>query len=433
MQSVFVAAKELLDYAIAERRHFHRYPELSGFEFDTMRHIATALEELGIPFVNIPDGGILGHIDGVRSSRSVLLRADCDALPIEEMPRNNRKERTCISIRAGVSHMCGHDAHMAMLLAAAKLLLARRETLCGRVYLLFERGEEGTNNIYWVMRHLLENQIHIDGALALHVDGSLPTGVLSVREGAASAGAGGYVVTLTGRGGHGSRPDEANNPIDCFVAIYNRLKELRMREISPFTPFTDDIGVVQSGTKGNVIPETLRFSGTFRFFDMAAGQHYYDRLCAIVQNAAAEYGCTAQFDMRIGPSCPLMNDAACCRALSAALEKALPAGTLQAGSMNMGSESFATYAAYYPAVYAWLGTGNAEKGTDAPAHHPAFDIDEDALAVGVAAHVAFAEEFLSGGYVADFTPCAEDIDSFTRKTNMCFPPRRDGEERGAMN
>lgn len=428
MESIYTSAKQMLDYAVSQRRHFHENPELSGLEFDTMSHIAAELKAMGIAFEYIPDGGLLGHIDGEKPGGSVLLRADCDALPIAEAACNHKREKACVSKREGVSHMCGHDSHMAMLLAAAKILLTRRANLAGRVYLLFERGEEGTNNIYWVMRHLFENKVRIDGALALHVDGGIPSGLVAFREGPVSAGAGGYLITLTGRGGHGSRPDESNNPIDCFVAIYNQLKVVRIRHIQPFTPFTDGVGVVQSGSKGNIIPEDLRFSGTFRFFDMEAGQTYYDKLRSIVEHTAAEYGCTVNYNMLIGPSYPVVNDGECCRALDAALKKALPAGLAVEADMQMGSESFATFGAYYPSVYARVGTANVEKGTDTEAHHPAFDIDEEAMVSGITAHVAFAEEFLSGDYHPQFTPCADSIDDLTKKTNMVFPPRRDGME-----
>ena len=426
METVYEAAKAALSYAVAQRRYFHENPELSGFEFDTMSHIASELKAMEIPFDYIPDGGLLGYIDGEGEGGSVLLRADCDALPIPEAKENNKRPKCCVSKRDGVAHMCGHDAHMAMLLAAAKILMSRRDRLAGRVYLLFERGEEGTNNIYWVMRHLFENKVRIDGALGLHVDGAVPTGQIVFRDGPVCAGAGGYLITLTGRGGHGSRPDESNNPIDCFVAIYNQLKTVRIRYIQPFTPFTDGVGVVQSGTKGNVIPEDLRFSGTFRFFDMEAGQTYYDKLRSIVDHTAAEYGCTAAYNMLIGPSLPVVNDAECCRALGEALKKTLPAELIAGADVQMGSESFATFAAYYPSVYARVGTGDPELGTDVEAHHPAFDIDESAMASGIAAYAAFAEEFLSGGYKPAFTPSSDSIDELTRKTNMVFPPRRDG-------
>ena len=426
MDTIYEQARKLLPYAVEQRRYFHENPELSGLEFDTMSHIAGELKAMGIPFVYIPDGGLLGHIDGGQPGGSVLLRADCDALPITEDTCNNKGPKPCVSKRAGLGHMCGHDAHMAMLLAAAKLLLERRSQLRGRVWLLFERGEEGTNNIYWVMRYLFENKIAIDGALGLHVDGGIPSGQIAFRPGPVSAGAGGYLITLTGQGGHGSRPDESNNPIDCFVAIYNQLKVIRIRHIQPFTPFTDGVGVVQSGTKGNVIPNDLRFSGTFRFFDMEAGQTYYDKLCSIVEHTAAEYGCTVTYNMLIGPSYPVVNDSTCCTALGAALDKALPAGLTVEADMQMGSESFATFGAYYPAVYARVGTSNPGKGTDTEAHHPAFDIDEDAMVSGITAHAAFAQEFLSGGYKPEFTPCTDDIDTLTKKTHMVFPPRKDG-------
>ena len=202
----------LSDYTTSIRRHLHENPELSGLEFNTIKLICGELEKMGIEYVNVPDGGVLATIDGDRSGKTVLLRADCDALPIQELPDNAKKAKRVVSRCDGVAHMCGHDGHTAMLLSAAKVLNANRDRIKGRVYLMFERGEEGSGNLYYLMQYIQQNKLRIDATFAEHTDVLLNAGEISCQPGPMHAGAVGYQVTLTGKGGHGSRPDRSNNP-----------------------------------------------------------------------------------------------------------------------------------------------------------------------------------------------------------------------------
>lgn len=236
---------------LALRKYFHCAPELSAREQSTMAAIAAQLQKSGIPFTVIPDGGILAHLDWADANAPdaphVLLRADCDALPIQESETNGTFSRAYQSAVPGVSHMCGHDAHMAMLLGAAGVLKQLRQgdaTLRGRVYLLFERGEEGGCNYYYILKYIQSKKIRIDSCVGLHVAPDLPTGSIWLEEGPGHAGNVNFEIALTGTGGHGSRPDLANNPLDCFVAIANDLNTFRMKCIPPQDILTVNIGSV---------------------------------------------------------------------------------------------------------------------------------------------------------------------------------------------
>ncbi|MBR4875295.1 MAG: M20/M25/M40 family metallo-hydrolase [Clostridia bacterium] len=184
----------LAEYTTAIRRHLHENPELSGREFNTIKLICSELDQIGIDYVNIPDGGVLATIDGPVPGKTVLLRADCDALPIQELPENAKQPKVCVSKVPGVAHMCGHDGHTAMLLSAAKILKANQDQIKGRVYLLFERGEEGSGNIYWVFKYFEEHGIKIDASFAEHTDTGLTPGHVACQAGPAHAGAVGYQI-----------------------------------------------------------------------------------------------------------------------------------------------------------------------------------------------------------------------------------------------
>lgn len=385
----------LSEYTTAIRRHLHENPELSGREFNTVKLICAELDKIGVEYVNIPDGGVLATIDGPQAGKTVLLRADCDALPIQELPNNAKKPKLCVSKIPGVAHMCGHDGHTAMLLSAAKILKANADMIKGRVYLLFERGEEGTNNIYYVMKYIQENGLHIDAAFAEHTDTSLTPGHVACQAGPAHAGAFSYLITLTGKGGHGSRPDKSNNPIDCFVSIYECIKSIRMNYIEPTTIITNSMGMVQAGTAGNVIPQTLSFSGTCRFYDADAGNVFKQKLRRIVQTQADLFDCEVSFDRMTGPILPVINNDDLSAIGTEAIIAAMGKDAIQHKDLNMGSESFSVLSKYYPGVMMRIGIGNEEEGMTVGGHNPGFDLDETGLPYGTASYVAVALGYLN--------------------------------------
>lgn len=287
-------AKKNFDYMVRIRRHMHEYPENSGVEYETVKYIASELDALGIEYVVVPEGGIIGQIHGGKPGKTVLLRADMDALPIKESKTNLTKEKVCISKNDGVSHACGHDAHTAMLLAEAKILNENKEDLNGNIVLLFERGEEAGGNIRNLLPYAVETmKLKIDTCMATHVKWDVPTGTISAEPGAVFSGAYGFIIKLHGQAGHGSRPDLAHSVLDCFNNIYNHINMIRMKYVAPTDILTCSVGFVNCGTVRNIIPDELTFGGTIRTFNVdGAGTPFVKQLMDVVEKECELCQCT---------------------------------------------------------------------------------------------------------------------------------------------
>ena len=419
----------LAEYTTAIRRHLHENPELSGREFNTIKLICSELDQIGIDYVNIPDGGVLATIDGPVPGKTVLLRADCDALPIQELPENAKQPKVCVSKVPGVAHMCGHDGHTAMLLSAARILKANRDQIKGRVYLLFERGEEGSGNIYWVFKYFEEHGIKIDASFAEHTDTGLTPGHVACQAGPAHAGAVGYQIKITGKGGHGSRPDMSINPIDCFVSIYECIKSIRMNYIEPTVILTNSMGMVQAGAAGNVIPQELTFGGTCRFYDAAAGNMFKQKLVEICKAQAALFDCKVEFEKLSGPILPVINNAKLSAIGTAAIKEALGEEAIGHKPLNMGSESYSYLSTYFPGVMMRIGIGNPEKGMTVGGHNPGYDLDETGLPYGTACYVAAGLGFLNSDEIVENEGNddlrAKNIDEMYAFTSSVIPPHLD--------
>ena len=430
INDITTLSKEAAPYAVTMRRHFHLHPEPTSREFQTIAFLCKQLEEMEIPYVKIPDGGILATVwQGAPEDPCVLLRADCDALTMEESPERGSGKKECISENVGVAHMCGHDSHMAILLGAAKVLKQlQAQRPKGTVYLLFERGEEGGNCIYYVMKYIQQQQIKIDSCFALHVDPGLPTGTFCVREGASHAGNVNFEIMLTGKGGHGSRPDLSNHPLDCFISIVNQMKDIKNKYLAPDDVLTYNIGSVQCGHKRNIVPEVLEFKGTSRFYNPKAGSIFKERLDAIIQANAALYQCQVTYQVFSGPSLSVINNKEAAMLAKSVLAEAFGEDSLREKPMDLGSESFATLSVYYPSVMIRLGVGNEAKGMTAALHNPHFDLDEDAIPYGIASHVNYAVGYLTQKPSFTFEPFQGDADDVLRFTHRPVPQRYDQPE-----
>lgn len=378
----------------ADRRWLHEHPELSGCETETLGYIVKALEALHLGIHIVPGGGVIGVLG--EGEPCVLLRADCDALPIQESPTNLTFPRCCVSQNPGVMHACGHDAHMAMLLGAARALAAHREEIPGCVLFVFERGEEKGGKGY--LEHLLpyiEEKFAVGACYATHVRWDIPSGKIAVPEGAAMAGAFGFDVTLHGKGGHGSRPDLAVSPIDCFAAIHAQLLALRMRAAAPEQVLTYSLGLVQAGEQGNTIPETLRFAGTVRTFDTAgAGERFAKETRRIIDDTCEAQGCTAEYTHFSKPLYEVRNHPEAAARAKQAIARNVGMLSLTAASPWMASESMSAYLKLWPGVLTFTGIRNEKVGAGANHHTPQFDLDEAALLPGAAAACAFALDYL---------------------------------------
>jgi len=422
-------------HLIEMRRHLHRHPELSGYETQTVRFIADELDSAGIRFEIVDKGGVMAWIRGTgdtsvaasagtpvltqawirdsgdvqwdspsgreeeaSSCRSVLLRADMDALPVQENRQNLKREKEVISGIDGAAHVCGHDAHTAMLLSAAAMLNKNRALFRGTVYLCFERAEEngGPDQSYGyrpLMRWLEERKAVPDTCFALHVRPGLACGNLSAEPGPVYAGSFGFSIRLKGRGGHGSRPDEANNPLDCFTSFYQALQSILLRNFSPFERITFSIPQVHMGETMNVIPEELFFAGTARSFGKESLLKFRDVFYRHLRFCCDAFGCTYEEGL-CWLEDPLINrqeDAARARRVA---ERIGP-GVYREAPPTLGSETFAHYTAKFGGAIGFLGIDNAELGSGAPIHSPEFDLDEGALAVGARTLAGFALDALS--------------------------------------
>ena len=406
-------AAENEQYTIEKRRYLHERPELTGKEYNTLAFIRSELDRMGISYQEVKYGGIIGWIRGKKagdSGKTLLLRADMDALPVEEDENNLNRQREVVSKTPGVSHMCGHDGHTAMLLTSAKLLQEHRDELDGNVILMFERGEEGGENCYFLLKYLLEEQIRVDGCWSMHMAPAVDAGKIAVLDDGVMAGLCAFDVTIKGKGGHGSRPDLANNPVDCYSAIATALQSVPMREISPFQVLTYTICLLNASPKINVIPEQVRFGGTARFYEKAlVGEPFKRAFLRICDHIAAAYDCTLEYNQFLGPLNALKNHPQCTAMARKFLGQLLGPEQVVTSEPLMGSESMAEVHLYYPGVYCLLGTKNEALGCGADMHHPQFDLDESVLKIGVAATLAYTFGFLSEEEPLQFAPYDGDL------------------------
>jgi amidohydrolase len=376
------------------RRYLHEHPELSGFESGTLSLIRAQLSELRIPFVEVEKGGILATLRHGSRQKTVLLRADMDALPIQECAANTIRAKEVVSQVDGVSHACGHDAHTAMLLSAVRLLQQHIASIDGTVLLCFERAEEGggPDHSYGVeplLRYLEEASIQPDRCFALHVSPQLEAGKISVEPNGVMAGSFGFEIRIRGAGGHGSRPDLANNPLDAFVAFYQTLSGIRLREINPYRLLTFSIPVVRTGTVGNVIEEELYFEGTARALDRDSLERFRSAFLTQLDHTTAAFGCTYEVQLMYLEA-PLCNQPDVAATAQTVVRELFGPEHYEAAEPNLGSESFAHFTERYPGAMAFLGIRNAELGCEAPLHSPRFDLDESALPYGAGLLAGYA-------------------------------------------
>ena len=396
-------AKDNFDYMVQHRRHIHTHPELTGKEDQTVAYLLEQLKALEIPTIEVENGGILGFIKGRKPGKRIVLRADIDALPVQEPLHNLKGPRVCISENPGVMHACGHDSHTAMLLGAAKILSEHKEDINGEVMLVFERGEEGGGNLRYIMQYLEDHQITFDGAWALHVFQDMPAGMLGIRPGGVMAGVIALRYKIIGRGGHGSRPDLSINPIDCLLALLDEIYKAPMKVTNPFEPISFSITKIQSGHVHNVIPDVAEFAGSVRFFNIEkTSKPFLIYLAEATEAVGKLYNCTIEYTAKAGR--PTINDPTATQIARDAVTEVLGAEWITEGEPAMGSESFPAFAHYAPSFYGKLGITNPEVGSGAEIHNQFFDIDEKAMIHGAAATVAYAIAFLNYDKPIPFKP-----------------------------
>ncbi len=382
-------ALEDLDEIVGWRRELHRHPELAFEEERTRDFIAARLEEIGAELVaHLAGTGLLARIDGRGPGRSIALRADIDALPIEEATNVAHASQT-----PGVMHACGHDGHTAMLLGAARHL-ARTRDFDGSVYLIFQPAEE--NGFGGGARMVEEGLMELIGdapVFGLHNWPGLEVGRFAAMPGPMMASMDTFDVTITGRGGHAAMPDQTRDPVVAGTALVAALQTIVSRTVSASDALVISVTQIHAGDAYNLIPETLRLAGTVRTLSAAIRDHAEARIRAMVDGIAALHGVEAEIAYRRSYPVTVNTEAEAARAADAAAAAGLDA--VAELPPSMGSEDFAYMLETRRGAYAWLGAGPAEGGRHL--HSPHYDFNDDLIPLGVRWWTTLVERELNEG------------------------------------
>jgi amidohydrolase len=361
------------------RRHLHQNPELSWEEYETTAYIEQELRKIGITAIQKPlKTGLIALIEGKNPSKKcVALRADIDALPIQEANHCEYK-----STKEGIMHACGHDVHSTCLLGAAQYLWNHREDFEGTIKLIFQPSEEkqpsGAEAL--IEAGALANPT-VSSIIGLHVTPELETGKLGFRKGKFMASADEIYMTVHGKGGHAASPHLCIDPIIISANILIALQQLVSRYSNPITPTVLSFGDIHGFGATNIIPEKVTLKGTLRTFDEAWREVLHSKINSICQNIAESFGGSCEIDIPKGLSY-VNNDDNITEIIQNTASKLLGKENIVEMPIRMGAEDFSAYGHQIPSSFFRLGTGNISKNITATVHNPKFDIDENALAIG---------------------------------------------------
>jgi len=373
---------EILPGVIADRRDLHQHPELGFQEVRTSRVVAERLQALGLDDIRtgIAKTGVTGLVRGqAGEGKTVLLRADMDALPIHE--ENDVDYR---SATEGVMHACGHDAHTSMLLGIARVLQDRRESFAGTVKVLFQPAEEGLGGAEPMIEAGVLDDPPVDAVFGMHMAQEMPVGTIGLRAGPAMAASDSFRVTIKGKGGHGARPQSTIDPIVIGAYIVTALQTVVSRELNPVEAGVVTVGAFRAGEANNVIPDSAELRGTVRSFLPEIRQQEAARVEALVKGIAAAMRAEVDFHYKWGyPT--LVNDPAMTDLARAAVTEVVGAEHVIESPQIMGGEDFSYFLQQRPGCFFFVGSKNEERGLVWGHHHPRFDIDEASLGIGIEA------------------------------------------------
>ena len=381
-------AEQLLGGAVALRREIHAHPELGLDLPRTQAVIVEALEELGLEVsTGRAVSSVIAVLEGGRDGPTTLLRGDMDALP---MPEDTGLDFA--SQVDGTMHACGHDAHVAMLVGAARLLAARAESLAGRVLFMFQPGEEGHGGAKMMLDEgLLSAHGTVDRAFAIHTSPTVPSGVIATKGGALMASADSFTLTIEGKGGHASMPDDAIDPIPVACEVVLALQSMVTRRIPAFDPAVVTIAHFDAGTTSNVIPEAAVLEGTVRAVSEDSRALALEGVRRVAEQIAAAHLCTATLSWTERPYPVTVNSAAVAEeALAVARRLFGQARTLRMPTPIMGAEDWSYVLQRVPGAMAFLGTAPSGVDHPAPNHSNRMLLDEPAMRNGIALHAAMA-------------------------------------------
>ncbi|MDD4569204.1 MAG: amidohydrolase [Tepidanaerobacteraceae bacterium] len=386
--SIRKEVKELIDEAIELRRDFHRHPELGFKEFRTSAIIEKYLKDLGLEVRRIAKTGIVGILEGSMTGKTVMFRADMDALPIQEetgLPFQSENK--------GVMHACGHDGHTAMLLIAAKILSQHKSQIKGKIKFVFQPNEEDAGAQIMIDEGVLQNP-KVDAAIGLHLWSPIPTAKIGIVSGPIMASSYYFKLTIKGRGGHGGAPHKAINPLNPAVDIIHGIKTMQAEEFDAMKPTLITIGKIEYGTKAIIIPDMLTMEGSIRCLHNNEKQ-VHERFKELVAGICINHRTDFDLELKCGNSL-LKNDPTLTKLVMETAEKILGEGNILTEDVSvMLGDDFAEFGNEVPVVYYFVGTADIEKGTHYEHHNASFNIDEDSLPIGIEMHVKTALAYLN--------------------------------------
>jgi hippurate hydrolase len=390
VNGIFSEARSLLPAVVELRRRIHAHPELGLVLPETQRAVLESLEGLGL---EVRTGGATSAVvatlaGGAGPGPTLLLRADMDALPLREdtdLPFRSRQE--------GAMHACGHDAHVAMLAGAARLLAGRRDQLRGNLKLLFQPGEEGHAGARVLLEEgLLEEAPQVEAAFAIHVNPTLPSGALATRPGALLAAGDVFSIDLRGRGGHAAQPHDALDPIPVACEIVSAIQTLVTRRLHAFDPVVVSVTRLRAGTNANIIPDSASLLGTIRSVSDRARQRVHEKLEQLVRGIAEAHGIKAKIHLIRGSPVTVNAGGFTAFAQQVAGQLLGEDRLIELAAPEMGAEDFSYILQRVPGAMVFLGARPGD-GPAQPLHSNRMLLDEDALATGVALHAAVALGF----------------------------------------
>lgn len=378
------------------RRYIHMHPELSFREYNTSSFIQKKLDEMGIKYVSgIAENGICAYIYGNKnieseSMKSILIRADMDALPIDEVSDKPYKSQN-----KNVMHACGHDAHVAVLLGVCKVLNNFKDKFGGVVKAVFQPGEETSGGaLPMIEEGVLENP-HTDVCVALHCDSDLDCGTIRVKPGSLYASPDDFRITVKGKGGHGAEPHNCIDPIMISASIIQALNNLISRETDPFDNAVISVGSIHGGSATNIIPDSVEIQGTARSLTNEVRGFLKKRIGETAEGICKTFGAECEYEYtELFP--PLINDEKLAEDIyDSACRSIGKDKCVWGGAPTMAGEDFSYFSQNRPSVLFKLGCRNKSLGIVSPIHHSSFDIDENCLKTGVKVFVGFVLDYLN--------------------------------------
>ena len=386
MKNLMYEINENKDYVINLRRYFHENPELSWKEVNTSKRIQKELDEMGIPYEIVKDIGVIGHIKGKGEGKRLGIRADIDALPV--------KEETGLSFASkneGVMHACGHDAHISILLGTAKILNDLKDEFNGEILIIFQPAEEYIQDSGAKYLSQVPEIKSLDRIIGLHIWGDIDSGSASLNEGPIMASADTFDIYIKGISGHGASPNKAIDPIIAGSMVVNALQTIVSRENDPLEPQVISVTAFNSGNSKNVIPENAHLEGTTRSFNNDIRSKYKSEMQRVLEGVAITTRTKIELDYHDGTPATDNEKESTEMGIEVAKE-VFKDGFIEDYPQLMGGEDFAKYLLNIPGCFLLLG-GAGKKGKIAQ-HNEKFDIDEDALLLGIEYFIKYSLKYL---------------------------------------